>query len=133
MHVSRVGSCLERVWASRAARGTIIALLVIGSLLLMILLPLSFHVVEYDEMAFKRNKFGTVDTSKIYKQGRHFLPLAFEFVKFPSSYQRICYLESDGTQLTVFSNIGLEFSIDVCIYYVLLESELGAPGAAGRR
>jgi hypothetical protein len=57
-------------------------------LFLIIVLPISFHNVEYDEMAFfKRRSTGTIDRSKVYKSGRHFIGPDGFFVKFPTSLQ----------------------------------------------
>jgi len=57
-------------------------------LFLIIVLPISFHNVEYDEMAFfKRRSTGTIDRSKVYRSGRYFIGPDGFFVKFPTSLQ----------------------------------------------
>jgi regulator of protease activity HflC (stomatin/prohibitin superfamily) len=100
----------------------LIIVTIIGLLLLVILLPLSFTYVEYDEYAFKKSTVDNkVDTGKTYKTGRYFWGLTRTAVTFPSTYQYITYRERD---VQVFSADGLVFNLDVDIYYKLEEENL---------
>ncbi len=97
--------------------------IVLGLVLSIIIIPLiacSFNYIEYNEMAFVQNRFGTVDTSKVYTQGRYFLTLDKFFVEFPSTYQHIVYTTP------VFTDIGLQFDLEVSFYYKLKPSKLGS-------
>jgi len=96
----------------------------ISILLFVTLLPLSFVYVEYNEMAFDRNKFGTVDTSHVIRQGRHYLQLTHELVKFPTTFQRISFLHDDNTALSIFTQDGYQITIEVQFYYRLLPQNL---------
>lgn len=78
----------------------------------------SYHYVSYDEMAFKRAVYGSVDTSVIYNQGRYFMPLTYSVVRFPAVYQPIVFL------LSVFSDNGLEFDVSVSFQYKLPPNSL---------
>jgi hypothetical protein len=92
--------------------------------LLIVLLPLSFVYIEYNEMAFDRNKFGTVDTSYVLTQGRHYLPLTHELVKFPTTFNKIAFLKSNNNALSIFTQDGYQISIEVQFYYRLLTNNL---------
>lgn len=101
-----------------------ITLLSVSLFLFVTLLPLSFVYIRYNEMAFRRNKFGRVETDTVLEQGRHYLPLTYELVKFPRTFQRISFLHEDGTALTVFTRDGYQISIEVQFYYRLLPENL---------
>lgn len=92
-------------------------LLITGVILMIILLPLSFAYIEYNEIAFKKNTISNrVDTSEVYANGRHMWGPAYDKIAFTSTYQ----LESfSGTELSVFSSNGLDFPIEVDVYYKL--------------
>jgi hypothetical protein len=93
-------------------------------ILLCILLPLSFVYVEYNEMAFDRNKFGTVDTSRVITQGRHYLSLTHELVKFPSTFKKISFLQSTNSALSIFTQDGYQITIEIQFYYMLMPNNL---------
>jgi len=94
----------------------------LGVLLLVILLPLSFTYVDYNEVAFKKSTTDNkVDTTRSYHTGRYFWGLTTTAVRFPSVYQHISYREDD---LLVFSKQGLEFSLECDVFYRLEEMYL---------
>lgn len=101
-----------------------LSLITITILLLCILLPLSFVYVEYNEMAFNRNKFGTVDTSVVMTQGQHYLSLTHELVKFPTTFNKISFLKSKNTALSIFTQDGYQITIEIQFYYRLLPNNL---------
>jgi hypothetical protein len=92
--------------------------------LLCVLLPLSFVYIEYNEMAFDRNKFGTVDTSVVKTQGMHYLSLTHELVKFPTTFNKISFLKEKNTALTIFTQDGYQITIEIQFYYRLLPNNL---------
>src|SRR5438309_2066396 len=87
--------------------------LIICVILALILIPYCFHYVHYDKFGFIRNVYGGVDYSTVVSQGRYFLTLNQDLVLFPTTYQRI------GTQLSIFTDTGLPFYIDIVFYYKL--------------
>jgi len=96
----------------------------LGLLLLVILLPLSFTYVDYNEIAFKKSTTDNkVDTTRSYHTGRYFWGLTTTAVRFPSVYQHISYRNND---LLVFSKQGLEFALECDVFYKLEEAELPA-------
>jgi len=86
-------------------------------LLLVIMLPLSFTYVEFNEVAFKKSTIDNlVDTDNSYGAGRYFWGLSTTAVTFPSVYQRIDMRDGD---LLIFSSAGSEFVIECDVYYRL--------------
>jgi len=94
----------------------------IGVILVVILVPLSFSYVDYDELAFRRNTLSNfVDQDEVFHNGRYFWGLTSRPLTFPSIFQRFEYR---GTDLEVFSAGGLAFMLDVDLYYRLNPSDL---------
>jgi len=91
-------------------------LLAVASLLILILVPLSFAYVEWDEIAFKKNQYtNSVDKDKIYTNGRYNWGIAYNTpLTFPAQYVNIVFSE-----LLVFSKNGLEFAIQCSLQYKL--------------
>jgi len=86
-------------------------------LLLVIMLPLSYTYVEFNEVAFKKSTIDNrVDTTMSYGSGRYFWGLSTTAVRFPSVYQRIEMRDND---LLIFSSAGSEFVIECDVYYRL--------------
>jgi len=57
---------------------------------MIILLPMSFHNIEYHEMAFfKRRSTGTISRNRVYTSGRYAIGPDGSFVKFPASLQTV--------------------------------------------
>ncbi|XP_045168927.2 uncharacterized protein LOC123531754 [Mercenaria mercenaria] len=95
-------------------------LVVIGVILLVIILPLSFVTLEYYEYGFaKARSTGTVDTSTVYSGGKHFLGPNYEFKKFKADAH---YL--DLKEIRVFTADKLEVSITAHAQYFLRQDEL---------
>lgn len=89
---------------------------------LVVIVPcvtLSFHYVNYDEYGIRNNVYKGADLSTVYDQGRYFLTLDNEMLKFPSTYQRI-----DITS-AVFAENGLEFDCVSSFVYRLPKEHLG--------
>jgi hypothetical protein len=101
-------------------------LLIVGILLIVILVPLSFSYVDYYEYGLvKRRSSGFVDTSAVYASGRYRLGPTHKFF----IYQADAFVEHLES-LSVFSaggneSIGLEFLIDVDFTFFLVRDELG--------
>ena len=89
------------------------------SLLLLLLLPMSFSWLDYDEMAFKRSRTtGTVDTSRVYSTGRYFFGPAYEFKKFKASAHLVHF------STMVFTSDRLEMDLAVSFQYFLRAHQL---------
>ena len=110
---TKVNNCLVH----KGSIAIYIILASIGLLLMLILVPLSFSYVEWDEMAFKKNVLtNVVDDSQVYLSGRYLWGPTFEALTFPRTFQLIQYRNND---LLIFSGKGLEFSIEIDVYYKL--------------
>mmetsp|Transcript_30862 Transcript_30862/g.74581 ORF Transcript_30862/g.74581 Transcript_30862/m.74581 type:complete len:314 (-) Transcript_30862:1047-1988(-) len=100
---------------------------IIGILLMLILVPLSFSYIDYyDYGLVQRKSTGGVDTTQVYSSGRYVLGPDQHFIK----YQADAHVESfEG--LGVFSaantnvSIGLSFQVDVDFTFFLIEDEIG--------
>ena len=97
---------------------------IISIMLLLILIittvACSYNYIDYNQMSFVQNRLGSVDTSRVYTNGRYFLTLDKFFVNFPSTYQHIVYTTP------VFTDIGLQFDLEISFYYKLKPNKLGA-------
>lgn len=93
----------------------------------MILIALSFSYVDYyDYGLVQRSSTGSVDTTRVYSNGRYMLGPDRHFIK----YQADAHLESLNS-LAVFSattsnvSIGLAFEVDVDFTFFLVREEIG--------
>mmetsp|Transcript_23896 Transcript_23896/g.59996 ORF Transcript_23896/g.59996 Transcript_23896/m.59996 type:complete len:374 (+) Transcript_23896:260-1381(+) len=100
-------------------------------LLLIILLPMSFHNVEYHEVAFfKRRSTGTIDRDYVYTSGRHCIGPDGSFVKFPASDQTVdfkamsVWTKTERLSDTTAGAAGTAISLDVTFQYRLRPEEL---------
>lgn len=94
----------------------------VGTVLLIVFLATlipSFKYVEYNEYGLLQHKFGEVELTPVYKQGRYIKSPIYRMVTLPSVYQLI------DIKSAVFSNLGLEFDIHIVVYYRLPEETLG--------
>ena len=115
-------SCNTDIFKSRLFWGPLICIGIIGVILLIVLLPVSYNYIEYYEIGFKKNTVSnTVDISQVYGPGRYLWAPEDSVVTFPSTYQHIEFLDDD---LLVFSQTGLEFNLEADIYYRLTEENL---------
>lgn len=105
---------------------SIFAMLFIGILLVCILVPLSFQYVRYNEYAFVRNKYGTVDTENVLTQGRYFRTLNYDVVKFSSTYTATQFTDDRGTSLSVFTDDGFQLDVNIVFFYRLQTSTLAS-------
>ncbi|KAL4222775.1 hypothetical protein ACF0H5_018815 [Mactra antiquata] len=90
------------------------------ALLLVVILPLSFSTLEYDQLGFKRQKTtGSVDTSKVYSGGKHFVGPDYEFKVFKATAHLL-----DLHNIRVFTRDKMEVSVTAHIHYFLRKDEL---------
>lgn len=95
-------------------------LVCVVAILLGALLPPSYAYVDYDEMALVRSTTsGLVDTTRILEAGRHYVGLLSTLERFPTTLQHM------NDSLLVFAQSGLEFTIDVDLWYRLDPLRLG--------
>ena len=100
---------------------------IVGVLLVLILVPMTFSYVEYYEYGLDQRKTtGSVDTEQVYAPGRYALGPDHRFIK----YQRDAHFEYMDA-LSVFSaggsneSIGLGFLVDIDFTFLLKEDEIG--------
>ncbi|VDI49327.1 uncharacterized protein LOC143059524 [Mytilus galloprovincialis] len=104
-------ACLFKVVAGAA---------VVGIGLLVILLPMSFHGLNYYEMGFKRQKStGTVKLDKTYESGLHLIGPDFEFKVFPADSHDV-----NLYNIKAFTSDKLEVKVSVSFQYFLRSYEL---------
>ena len=84
-------------------------------LLVCIMVPLSFHYIQYNEYAFVRDKFGKTDTGKVITQGRHFYTLKYDVIRFPSTYTEVRFVDNDAQ--SVFTKEGYQILISISFWY----------------
>lgn len=96
------------------------------SLLIVILIPISFSYIDYWEYGLRQRKStGKVNTNVVYSNGRHFVGPDVKFLKYQAD-AHLVHLEDVG----VFSDggedsVGLSFLIDIDFTYFLKEDEVG--------
>jgi len=93
------------------------SLLFLSILLIVILVPLSYNYIEYNEIALKQYRFGAV-SNDVYMNGRYYTPLTYKFVRFPSTFVNVELSSS------VFTSSGFQIIINYTFYYKLLPSKL---------
>lgn len=99
---------------------TVAAVLGIGILLTVTLVPLSLGYLDFYEYGFVRSKFsGAVDTNYVYAGGRHFIGLISEFKEFYASAQFVKY-----DHIPIFTTDNLEVIISVEFQYFLIKEDL---------
>jgi regulator of protease activity HflC (stomatin/prohibitin superfamily) len=98
-------------------------LTVVGCLLFVILFPMSFSYVSYDEYAFKRNSIThTLDFSETYEMGRYFWGVGQSPMTFPRNY---VFVDFGGQhELSVFDNKGLEIILKSSFEYRILKDKM---------
>ncbi|CAD5115422.1 DgyrCDS4397 [Dimorphilus gyrociliatus] len=93
---------------------TVSVLVAIGSILILILVPLSFSGVEYYEFAFKKRKStGSIYREKAYDVGKYHLGPDFSFLKFPA------YAQHESLHVTIFDSGKTEITIQARFQYFL--------------
>lgn len=112
---------------NKTNRACLFVSIFLGLLMIIILVPLTFSYVEYYEYGLKQRKTtGSVNTDRVYPQGRYNTGADHKFIL----YQADAHYESLDA-LSVFSagesnsSIGLEFVIDSDFTFFLIEEEIG--------
>lgn len=94
--------------------------LFIAFILIMILVPLSFSYVEYDQYALKKHSIkNTVETDKTYTLGRYYWGVDRKPMQFPRHFQKVT------ETFSIFPANGLEFDVDVTFWYRIQKNNLG--------
>lgn len=97
-----------------------IGLIAIATLLLVILLPLSYSDLEYYEMGFTKSKTtGSVDTSKVYFGGRHFVGVTTTFKTFRKDVHNEKF-----DRLTIYNKEKIEVTMTCSVQYELRSEDL---------
>jgi hypothetical protein len=97
---------------------------IITLILICTLVPLSYKYVSYNQYGFIKNRFGTVDTSKVLTQGRHFYTLNYDLITFPATYQQVVFSDSTTTSLSVFTSDGYQIHLNLIFYYRIPKENL---------
>jgi hypothetical protein len=112
---------------NKSTRACLFVSILISLLMIVILVPLSFSYVEYYEYGLSQRKTtGSVDTDRVYPQGRYAIGPDHKFI----TYQADAHYEALD-ELSIFSaggsnsSIGLEFVIDIDFTFFLIEEEIG--------
>lgn len=93
---------------------------IIGAILLVILLPMSFSYLDFYEYGFARRRTtGNVDTKRVYAGGRHFIGPDFEFKEFYAAAQFVSFLH-----IPIFTTDNLEVKITAELQYFLIKEDL---------
>lgn len=109
-------SCVE----SDGAKKFIFFLVVMCAALVCILVPMSFSDLHYYELGFEKSKIsGSVDTSTVYKGGRHFLGLFVEFKKFRADMHYESF-----KNIAIFNKEKLEVLFSCSLLYKLRPAHL---------
>jgi len=91
-----------------------------GFLLIMILVPLTFSYVEYDQYALKKHSIeNTVDTTKTYTNGRYAWGVDRSALTFSRHFTKVT------KTFSIFPTNGLEFDVDVVFWYRIQKDNLG--------
>ncbi|XP_033629658.1 uncharacterized protein LOC117291835 [Asterias rubens] len=89
-------------------------------LLIVILIPSSFHGVEYYQYGFSRRKStGNVDTDTVYSGGHYLIGIDHEFKIFQADAHLV-----ELTQIAVFTSDRLEVTLDCTFQYFLRRRDL---------
>ncbi|XP_038072063.1 uncharacterized protein LOC119740733 [Patiria miniata] len=96
----------------------VVAIIVV--VLILILVPSSFHGVEYYQFGFTRRKStGTVNTDEVFTTGNYFIGIDYEFKIFPADAHFV-----DLTSVAVFTSDRLEVRLDCTFQYFLRQEDL---------
>lgn len=86
------------------------------TILSVILFAVSFDTLAPDEMGILYNNiYKTIDESKVYTEGRHFLGLGNSYIKYPRSVILIDF--KSGKSLNIFTREGQGMTVDVSVLY----------------
>jgi hypothetical protein len=92
----------------------IIGLLIFGFLLFL----MSLNFVAYNEYALIRNRLGTVYKDPVLKQGTYPLLPIYDITRFPATLIEVEFISA------VFSDTGLQFTMNIMFYYRLPKENL---------
>ncbi|XP_076455532.1 uncharacterized protein LOC143290122 isoform X2 [Babylonia areolata] len=97
-----------------------VAIIVIGVLLTVGLLPASFVYVEYYELALAKSRVsGKVNRDDVYYPGCHLLTPDVELIRFQGTAHHV------EKHLEIFTSDGLPFSLGITLQYFIKPQELG--------
>jgi len=115
-------NCFQRAWASPNRNACLIVAAIVATVMISVMVPISYYGVEYNQYGLSRNKLtNKIDYSTIYVNGNYYLGLGYEMINFPRNYQ---YEYFSNNQLSVFSREGLEFFIQCSFQWRPLRSAI---------
>ncbi len=80
-----------------------------------VMVPFSFHYIQYNEYAFVRNKFGKTNTGNVITQGRYFYPLTYDVIRFPATYTEVQFFGNDAQ--SVFTKEGYQIQLSISFWF----------------
>jgi hypothetical protein len=114
-------NCFQLFWKKHG--GWILTVAIsLGVLLFVILFPLSFHAVEYDEYALDRDKLrNNLDYNHVYENGNHFTGVNHEMIAFPRVFQFETFV---GYDLPVFTSEGIQIGLQASYQWALIKTAI---------
>lgn len=92
-------------------------------LLIVILIPISFEYVNYNELAFSQNSISNkVDLTEVYEPGRYYVGPSVSMIRFPRQYQTESFAGSSA--LAVFNSEGQEINVEIHFQYRIRPEQL---------
>jgi regulator of protease activity HflC (stomatin/prohibitin superfamily) len=92
---ARQQPCCDRA-VNETALWVSLVLLLLVTVVMVPTVVKSFHVVSYDQVAYVKNVYGSVNTDTLYGNGRYFLPLTQIMIRFDNTYEPIAYLATNN-------------------------------------
>jgi len=107
----------------------IISLLVISLTLFIVLMALSFEILNYDEYGIKYHKVSRELDNQVFVEGRHYVQPGQTFFRFKSTFITINFQNgewgsADETPIQCTTGDGLEVEIEATVQYQLRRNEL---------
>lgn len=101
----------------------VITFCIITFIISVILFAVSFSILDVDQMGIRYNSnLLTIEEDRVYSNGRYFLGLGVNFIKFPTTLVAAEF--AGGNQLAAWSAEGQEVFLEVGFYYRLDRGKL---------
>ena len=98
----------------------------IAVICILIMVPLGYQYVEWNEFAIRKNVASNkVDYENVYGNGQYFWGLARRAIKFKNTVNTVNFDVKSDDALIIFTEAGLELEIDCSFQWVVIKDELG--------
>jgi len=96
----------------------------IGLILFVVLLPLSFQVIQHDQFGIKYNKVSReVDTSKIYTEGRNYITPGETIFVYSRRFNTVDFSQTSSA-VDCLSNDGIYVTLQLTFQYQIIQADL---------